>query len=109
MPIYAMKCLECNKQQDIYRSVAEMDRDLPQCCAEPMTRCITAPYVMTDIQPYKSMIDGSMIQSRSQHRTHLKDHGMIELGNEQPVKQKQVEVGKDLKKDLWETVTGLGG
>mgnify|MGYP001600186688 CR=1 FL=1 len=38
--------------------------------------------VMPDIQPYKSMITGTMIKSRSQHREHLKDHGCQELGNE---------------------------
>lgn len=41
-----------------------------------------APMVIPDIQPYKSMIDGSMITSRSQHRSHLKAHGCIEIGNE---------------------------
>jgi hypothetical protein len=38
--------------------------------------------VMPDIKPYKSMIDGSEIKSRSQHREHLKQHGCIEVGNE---------------------------
>lgn len=38
--------------------------------------------VMPDIQPYQSMIDGSMITSRSQHRSHLKANGCIEIGNE---------------------------
>lgn len=38
--------------------------------------------VMGDIQPYKSMIDGSWITSRSQHREHLKAHGCQEIGNE---------------------------
>lgn len=38
--------------------------------------------VMGDIQPYKSMVDGSEISSRSQHRSHLRQHGMIEVGNE---------------------------
>jgi hypothetical protein len=42
--------------------------------------------VMGDIQPYISQIDGSIINSRSVHRTHLRDHGCIEVGNE---KQKQ--------------------
>ena len=40
------------------------------------------PYVMPDIQPYKSMIDGSMITSRSIHRDHLREHGCIEVGSE---------------------------
>ena len=41
-----------------------------------------AHYVMNDIQPYQSMIDGSMITSRSRHREHLQAHGCIEVGNE---------------------------
>jgi hypothetical protein len=40
------------------------------------------PMVMPDIQPYKSMIDGSMITSRSVHHDHLRQHGCIEVGNE---------------------------
>lgn len=43
---------------------------------------VDAPMIIGDIQPYQSMIDGSMITSRSQHRSHLKQHGMIEVGNE---------------------------
>ncbi len=38
--------------------------------------------VMTDIKPYKSMITGEMITSRSQHREHLRKHGFREVGND---------------------------
>lgn len=38
--------------------------------------------IIPDIQPYKSQIDGSMIDSRTKHRNHLKQHGCIEVGNE---------------------------
>ena len=38
--------------------------------------------IIYDIQPYKSMIDGSMVTSRSKHRTMLRDHNCIEVGNE---------------------------
>ena len=38
--------------------------------------------VMGDIQPYQSMVDGTMITSRSQHREMLKKHNLIEIGNE---------------------------
>ena len=41
-------------------------------------------HVMGDIQPYRSMIDGREITSRSRHREHLKDHGCVEVGNELP-------------------------
>jgi hypothetical protein len=57
-----------------------------------------APMVMPDIQPYQSMIDGSMITSRSKHREHLRDNNCIEIGNETletklaPVKDNRREV-----------------
>lgn len=38
--------------------------------------------ILPDIQPYQSMIDGSLISSRSSHREHLRQHGCIEVGNE---------------------------
>ncbi len=38
--------------------------------------------VMPDIKPYRSMIDGRHINSRSAHREHLRAHGCIEVGNE---------------------------
>lgn len=41
-----------------------------------------AHMVMGDIAPYKSMIDGSTINSRSRHREHLRAHRCIEIGNE---------------------------
>jgi len=55
-------------------------------------------HVMPDIQPYQSMVDGSMITSRSRHREHLQAHGCIEIGNEKmetkvaPVKDNRREV-----------------
>jgi hypothetical protein len=81
MPIYACACAQCGNEQDVYRTVAQY-KDLPECCGEMMRRRVTAPYVMTDMQPYKSMITGEMISSRSQHRAHLKAHNCIEIGNE---------------------------
>jgi hypothetical protein len=41
-----------------------------------------APMVVRDISEYVSMIDGSVISSRKQHRDHLRAHGCIEVGNE---------------------------
>lgn len=42
----------------------------------------TSAYIVPDIAPYISMLDGSEISSRSKHRAHLKQHGCIEIGNE---------------------------
>ena len=39
-------------------------------------------YVIPDIQGYQSMATGEWISSRSQHREHLKQHRLVEIGNE---------------------------
>ncbi len=38
--------------------------------------------VIGPLQDYKSMHDGTMITDRSQHREHLKRHGLVEFGND---------------------------
>jgi hypothetical protein len=43
-----------------------------------------APYIMSDLSEYRSVVTGEPITSRSQHREHLRQHGCIEVGNEMP-------------------------
>jgi len=43
---------------------------------------ISAPYVMGDLKPYQSMVTGEMVESRSRHRQILREHKLIEVGNE---------------------------
>ena len=81
MPIYAAHCNQCGKDEDFYRTVANY-QDIPFCCGIQMERRICAPQVIKDIDPYVSMIDGTVINSRSQHRDHLRANGCIEVGNE---------------------------
>ena len=100
MPIYALRCHACERAEDIYRTVANIDVDLPECHGKTMTRIICAPFVMTDIQPYRSTITGEQITSRSQHREHLKANRCIEVGNERMTPHKAPDVSADLKKDL---------
>ncbi len=61
-------------------------------------------YVQPDITPYKSMIDGRMITSRSQHRAHLKENGCIEVGNEDPTREMRRQKPKNtrLERLKWE-------
>jgi hypothetical protein len=58
---------------------------------------IEAPMVMSDIDGYISQVDGSWIKSRSQHRSHLKQHRMIELGNDVPMQHKQADISTKSK------------
>lgn len=60
-----------------------------------------APMVMSDIDGYVSQVDGSWIKSRSMHRSHLKQHRMIELGNDVPMKHAEADLStksKDARK-----------
>lgn len=67
---------------------------------------LAAPMVMRDIGEYKSIIDGSMITSRSQHREHMRTHDVIEVGNERmpaaPSDQgiRPREIGEAIKRHL---------
>lgn len=61
-------------------------------------------YVMPDIVPYKSMIDGRMVTSRSEHRRHLKANGCEEVGNDDPSRHVRREKPRDsrLERLKWE-------
>ena len=63
---------------------------------EEMTRR-EAPMVMSDIEGYVSQVDGSWIKSRSHHRAHLRQHRMIELGNDVPMKHKEADMSSKSK------------
>lgn len=66
-----------------------------------------SPQIVRDIEPYKSMINGEMITSRSRHRTHLRDHGCIEVGNEFKAAMKRPETAlKDTRKQTLHSLLG---
>ena len=53
-----------------------------------------APMVMSDIEGYVSQVDGTWIKSRSHHRSHLKQHRMIEMGNDVPQQHPKIELSR---------------
>ncbi len=60
-----------------------------------------AMQIMRDIEPYRSMIDGTIITSRSRHREHLQSHGCLEVGNETKyLKQRPVQTPPGLKESI---------
>ena len=63
---------------------------------EEMTRR-EAPMVISDIEGYVSQVDGSWIKSRSHHRAHLKEHRMIELGNDVPMQHQKIDMSTKSK------------
>lgn len=104
MPLYDIKCDECGKIEEIFRSIKEFD-ELPSCCGNKMHRVLSAPMVADDIKPYISQINGQVINSRSQHRKHLREHNCIEIGNEtHHLKARPTEPPKGLKEQLIKAV-----
>lgn len=66
-------------------------------------------FVMGDIQPYKSMITGEMIEGRRQHRDHLREHGCIEVGNERQKPRTPTPISReDVRRDLHRVFSGYG-
>ena len=61
-----------------------------------------APMVQGEIAPYTSMVTGETIESRRQHREHLKRHNLIEYGNETQamVKRKPFDTAPEKRKEL---------
>lgn len=110
MPIYSMGCQHCGDTQDIFRSLAKMNDNLPQCCGEAMQRRICAPMVIADIAPYQAMgVDvatgkAPVITSRSQHRDYLKRNGFVEVGNEMPKRDTTLKGDYNVRAELREAV-----
>ena len=84
MPLYDYRCQGCGSVREAYRRYEARDEPAACDCGGALERVWLPAQVMRDIEGYRSMVDGSWIGSRSQHREHLKRHGMRELGNEKP-------------------------
>lgn len=72
---------------------------------------LPCPYVISDIGEYRSMVDGSIISGRRQHRDHLRAHGCIEVGNEKmepsvKVNVDSAEIARDVKTAIEQVKAG---
>ncbi|MCB1460908.1 MAG: hypothetical protein KDJ90_00415 [Nitratireductor sp.] len=61
---------------------------------------LPSPRLIRDIEPYKSMVTGEVITSRSKHRDHLRRHDLVELGNERPKKHQPVRTAAQKKRSI---------
>ena len=114
MPIYRMLCASCGHEEDIYRSLAKIDDDLPECCGNTMGRKICAPAVIADIQPYQAMgVDvatgkAPVITSRSEHRAYLRRNGYVEVGSDMPkLSERKTEGDFNVRRELTEAARAV--
>jgi len=117
MPIYAMQC-RCGHAEDIFRTVAKMNHEIPLHCGKPMQRRITVPMIMPDAAAYRAVaIDkktgkAPTIEGRAQHREFLKRNGYVEVGNDVPTKrtlQGDFNVRKELNEVTKKAMSGTLG
>lgn len=114
-----VNCPHCHKALEVTQTEPQSDKDFylewwtPTLGAEDALKSweekqkntrIYAPRVMSDITGYISQVDGSYIDSRSKHRDHLKRHRMIEVGNDVPMKQRDVELSDKTNKQRKEMI-----
>lgn len=67
----------------VCRDFHDVDEPWPEACYGHFgIQADESIQVVRDMEPYRSMIDGSVIDGRKRHRDHLKAHGCIEVGND---------------------------
>lgn len=85
MPLYEVQCDICGKKQDIYRKIAEREKDLPLCCGATTHNVLSATMVNADITPYRAIAidkrsgERPYITSRKDHRDFLRSNGYVEM------------------------------
>lgn len=65
-------------------TAAERARKARRNTPHPARSDLPCPFISPDRVEYKSTITGEPITSRRQHREHLKRHGYVEIGSDQP-------------------------
>ena len=103
MPVYVYRC-SCGKEQELFRPVSQHTKTVGCDCGGEAKQVLTPLHVIPDIQPYRSMMTGERIKGRSHHREHMRQHNLIEVGNEK-VERKVQElppVAPDIKRAIEE-------
>lgn len=78
MPLYTFQCSNGHRHT-IYSKIDHRD-DTRQCesCGANLLRQVEAPYVQTDITPYRSPVDGHWVNSKTERREDLRRNNSIE-------------------------------
>lgn len=116
MPLYDLGCPDCGMKVECVIALADFDKPLPICdCGSEMQRLISAPRVMSDIEPYQAVgVDvesgtAPMITSRSHHREYLKRNNYVELGNDVPTPKVNDEIRDgDIAREVKRAVDQVG-
>jgi hypothetical protein len=80
--IYDVKCKKCGEKQEIVRTVADRDKDLPVCCGETTRRIISLKQnIVPDLEPYVEENLGEKpvyIKSKQHRKEVMRKEGVYE-------------------------------
>lgn len=94
---------------DRHGMLAEYHDDELVWARTDMDMAQAGPQIVRDIAPYKSMIDGSVIDGRKRHRDHLRAHSCIEVGNDTShIKPRVPKYGQGRKESLHRMLADVG-
>jgi hypothetical protein len=114
MPLYEVQCGTCGKRQDIYRKVADREKDLPECCGAITHNILSPTMINEDIKPYKAVaIDkrtgkAPVIGSRKEHREFLRRNDYVEMPD-MPKKERELKGDFECKPQLIEATKKVLG
>lgn len=100
--IYEYEC-QCGLRTEVVKPASEHTRTHPCQCGKEMGQVFSPPHVIPDIKPYQSMVTGERIRGRSHHRQHLKQHGVVEIGNE-PIRPRKPDPLPPLVPDIKQAI-----
>jgi hypothetical protein len=70
---------------------------------------LPAPQVMRDIEPFVNVaVDGKVIGSRSHKREMMKQHNLVEVGNERPTPRKVLKPKVSVRNSIKRSLSQLG-
>lgn len=113
MPLYRLICDTCQREEDVFRRIAQIDDLLPTCCSASMRRKVCAPFVQGDTPAYQAMaVDAKtgtapVIEGRVQHREFLRRNGYVEVGNDIPKPRTEVQGDFNVRRELVEATRAV--
>lgn len=107
MPLYEYKCDNGHKFDRWLPLSKYKDPQTCECGAESL-KVLSINHIQPDMEAYISPIDKTIIGSRSKHKAHMKEHGVIEAGNEKLNRPKPYEP-KGVAEDIVSAIRECGG
>lgn len=100
MPLYTYKCPNCGAEETEFNKVDERHTLAPTCC-EPMNLKIMPTQIPPQIlgagslNGYRCPVTDQWVTSYKQKRQIMKDHDLVEVGDDSPAKRERRERVKE--------------